>query len=583
MQQPLSSASELRETTKQSSLYSEDLAPIPFQQRTWNKWNLAALWVGMAVCIPTYMLASYMIKSGLNWDTALIIIGLANLVITLPMIWNGAAGVRYGIPFPVQGRSAFGIKGVHIPSLLRALVACGWFGIQTWIGGLAIYSIFNAITGNQDVAGFSVGEFICFAIFWLINIYFVWKGTEQIKWLENWSAPILILIGLALINWGYQKGASWNDVLVQSNQLKKKSLLLNETLDTLRLNPIIDVDTTSNAKEFRIILPLNSGRTDTTSWQPFDPRAKLIPVRSIVLNGAETVVDITKDIVPKIKAQYRNAEGKTSSIVTAQIHYVKTPSDWFWLYVTWFTAMVGFWATMAISISDITRFAQSQEDQRLGQLLGLPLTMVFYSFVGIFVTCAAVLAFSDIMIADDAPWDPISLISRFNNPWVVVFAQIALLIATLSTNIAANIIAPAYTFSNMFPKTIDFKTGGVIAGIIGIIICPWWLMDSISSILLFVSGLLGPVLGVLLCDYFLIKKQQLELDDLYLHQGIYQYQNGFNKAAMIALIAGIACALIGKWIPDLEFLFSFAWFIGFAVAFVLYYILMRRNINHNVS
>ncbi|MCB0767125.1 MAG: cytosine permease, partial [Flavobacteriales bacterium] len=124
-----------------SPLFSADLAPIPPEKRTWTRWNLAALWVGMAVCIPTYLLASYMMRAGLSWQAALTIIGLANLVITVPMVLNGHAGVKYGIPFPVQGRAAFGTLGVHIPSIVRAIVACGWFGVQTWIGGLAIYSI----------------------------------------------------------------------------------------------------------------------------------------------------------------------------------------------------------------------------------------------------------------------------------------------------------------------------------------------------------------------------------------------------------------------------------------------------------
>ena len=166
---------ELKEDVSSSSLYSEDLAPVPSSQRTWSKWHLAAIWVGMAVCIPTYLLASYMIKTGLNWYEALIIIGLANLIITVPMVLNGHAGVKYGIPFPVIGRAAFGTKGVHLASVTRGVIACGWFGVQTWIGGLAIYAIFNAITGSTGELGLSVGKFIGFGIFWLINMYFIWK------------------------------------------------------------------------------------------------------------------------------------------------------------------------------------------------------------------------------------------------------------------------------------------------------------------------------------------------------------------------------------------------------------------------
>jgi len=204
---------ELQEDVSNSHLYSEDLAPVPKTKRTWNKWNLAAIWVGMAVCIPTYLLASYMIKTGLNWYEALIIIGLANLIITIPMILNGHAGVKYGIPFPVIGRAAFGTKGIHIASVTRGIIACGWFGVQTWIGGLAIYAIFNAVTGSQGELGLSIGKFVGFAIFWFINIYFIWKGTESIKWLETYSAPILIIMGLALIGWSYAEADGFSIVL----------------------------------------------------------------------------------------------------------------------------------------------------------------------------------------------------------------------------------------------------------------------------------------------------------------------------------------------------------------------------------
>ena len=184
---------ELNEDVSNSSLYSEDLAPVPASKRTWGKWSLAALWVGMAVCIPTYLLASYMIQTGLSWIEALIIIGVANLIITIPMVLNGHAGVKYGVPFPVIARSSFGTLGVNIPSILRGIVACGWFGVNTWLGGLAIYSIFITITGSDAELGFSIGQFICFGIFWFINMFFIWKGTESIKWLEEYSAPILIV------------------------------------------------------------------------------------------------------------------------------------------------------------------------------------------------------------------------------------------------------------------------------------------------------------------------------------------------------------------------------------------------------
>jgi NCS1 family nucleobase:cation symporter-1 len=240
--------------------------------------------------------------------------------------------------------------------------------------------------------------------------------------------------------------------------------------------------------------------------------------------------------------------------------------------------MVGFWATMSISIADITRYASTQKDQVAGQFIGLPATMMLYSFVGIFVTCAAVINFKDVLIADDAPWDPVSLIAKFKNPVVVIIAQIFMLIATLSTNIAANVIAPSNAFSNLWPKKISFKAGGTITGIIGIVIAPWWLLNEISGFLILVSGLLGPVLGILIADYFLVRNKKLELAELFKEEGIYSYgKTGFNKAAMIALIVGVFAALIGLFVPALSFLYSLSWFTGFIISFGLYYILMRNS------
>lgn len=545
-----------------SPLYSEDLAPIPADKRTWNKWNLAALWVGMAVCIPTYLLASYMMRAGLSWHAALAIIGLANLVITVPMVLNGHAGVKYGIPFPVQGRAAFGTVGVHIPSIVRAIVACGWFGVQTWIGGLAIYSIWNAATGMEGDASLSIGKFVCFGVFWLINIWFIWKGTESIKWLEDWSAPILILIGIVLIGWGASSAGGFASALESGKQLQRPSVNVEPCFSKPAPFTRITCDPLEGSrgpKADQVKVYYNdAGGQHESDWLSIPPSAQL-ELPFIDADG-------------KLEVRFRK-DDRLSSKVTAAYSFVANESSMFWQYLMWFTAMVGFWATMSISISDITRHAKSQKDQLAGQFIGLPGTMLFYSFVGIFVTSAAVVAFDDVLIAEDAPWDPVSLVDKFKSPGVVIFAQIAMLIATLSTNIAANVIAPANAFSNLFPKRVSFRVGGVIAGLVGIVICPWWLMNEISGTLIFISGLLGPVLGILLCDYFVVRKRTLVLADLYKVDGQYA---GVNGAAILALIAGVLVALIGSWVKPLEVLYQLSWFSGTAVAFLAYWVLMRN-------
>jgi cytosine/uracil/thiamine/allantoin permease len=472
------------------------------------------------------------------------------------MVLNGHAGVKYGLPFPVIGRSAFGIKGIHLVSMVRGLVACGWFGIQTWVGGLAILSIINVHTGSSGPQ--ELLKFICFGIFWLINMYFVWNGTESIRKLEDWSAPILILIGVLLIFWAYRQGGSVSSVLETGRQLQSKTAIVFDSAGKswIRMHPLKDREGRFRAKSFS----MKSGDGQATDWAPLPPTLLI-----------EKPLEVTKDIQLKFRAE--NAE--TSWIKAEE---KASSGSIIWSYILWFTAMVGFWATMSISISDITRFARSQGDQLAGQFMGLPGTMLFYSFTGIFVTFASLLAFPDVLVAEDAPWDPVNLVARFSNPWVVVFAQFSMLIATLSTNIAANIIAPAYAISNLAPGKISFRTGGLIAGLIGILTCPWWLLNEISGVLLFVSGLLGPVLGILLCDYFFIRKKELSVSELFNPSGTFAYGgSGINVTALFSMAAGILIALIGYWVPALDFLFSLSWFSGFAASFILYALLMKKK------
>jgi cytosine/uracil/thiamine/allantoin permease len=571
----------LTEDVSSSPLYNEDFAPVPKEKRTWGLWDMTAIWIGMAVCIPTYLLASYMMKAGLSWVEALIIIILGNIIITIPMVLNGHAGVKYGIPFPVIGRAAFGTRGIHIASVVRGIVACGWFGIQTWIGGLAIYAIWNALTGSEASVGLDLGKFIGFGLFWLINIYFIVKGTESIKKLEKFSAPILIGIGILLIAWGAIEAGGFTTVLKQSKQLGIPTAELSEEDGALllQLNPIKDKDGNIKASESQLTIP-TTGEDFQTSWIPTSGNLASIPVNRLTQDAdVQALVSGKK----QMKVQFRAVEGdgyNTSSVVNVKLSSKeeKTFTGKLFTYLLWLTAMVGFWATMAISIADITRYTATQKNQVRGQFLGLPGTMALYSFVGIFVTCAALINFGDILIADDAPWDPVSLLAKFESPVVVVIAQIFMLIATLSTNIAANVIAPANAFSNIAPKKISFTKGGLIAAVIGIIICPWWLLDEISSLLLFVSSFLGPVLGILICDYFSIRKKKMNLNQLFKVGGKYSYGgSGFNPAAMVALAAGVFIALLGLWVPAVSFLYTLSWFTGFGVSYLVYYLMLRKK------
>ena len=380
----------LTEDVSDSPLYSADLAPVPKSGRTWNVWHLASIWVGMAVCIPTYILASYMIRAGLSWYAALVIIGLANLIITVPMILNGHAGVKYGIPFPVFGRASFGTDGIHIASLVRAIVACGWFGVQTWIGGLAFYEIWCAISGAASIPDLIGIKFVCFGLFWLVNVFFIWNGTESIKWLEAYSAPILIILGIALIGWGAYQADGFSIVLDQSRQLETPTATLtpndSRTFLTLKLSPLKNKEGTSyKASQYQLILPNRNGSVDNWPWVPVSDKTNTVTLKE---NGQIDLVSIfAGDEGKEVKVVFRGEAGG-EEILSSEITVPVANADGealgskVWSWIMWLTVMVGFWATMSLSISDITRYAASQKDQAKGQFIGLPGTMILYSFVG---------------------------------------------------------------------------------------------------------------------------------------------------------------------------------------------------------
>jgi len=453
-----------------ASLYNPDLAPIPVEKRSWGTYNYASLWVAMSVCIPTYMLASGLIAGGMSWLQAVLTILLGNLIVLIPMLLNAHAGARYGIPFPVFVRASFGVRGANVPAVLRALVACGWFGIQAWIGGLAIYSMLRIVwPGAASLPGSS---WICFFLFWALNMVVVWRGIETIKVLEGVGAPFMLVVGLLLLFWITGKAGGFGPVL-------------------------------STPSKFH------------------------------------------------------------------------SPGEFVRFFIPALTGMVGFWSTVALNIPDFTRYAKSQRAQMLGQALGLPTAMTLYSFIGVAVTSASAVIFGE------AIWDPVVLLGRFNQPVVALIALVALLVATLNTNVAANVVSPSNDFSNLWPRVISFRTGGLITGVVGILMMPWRLLRDFSSYifgwLVGCSALLGPIAGIMICDYYLVRHRELIVEDLYRRGGAYEHHNGFNYHALVALAAGVGVALIGLEVPALRWLYDYAWFVGFSVSGSLYLLLMRTR------
>lgn len=474
-----------------SSLYSEDLAPVPPGRRTWNTWNYAALWISMSLCIPTYMLASSLIGGGMNWWQAILTIFLGNTIVLVPMILNGHAGAKYGIPFPVFARASFGVKGANIPALLRAIVACGWFGIQTWIGGFALYQMLRLWIPSLETIpqvfpssfDLATGPAITFILFWLLNMYIVYLGVESIKKLLVFKAFFLPLAALALLFWAISASNGLGPILAQPSKFA------------------------SSAEFFHFFFPALTG-------------------------------------------------------------------------------MVGFWATLSLNIPDFTRFAKSQRSQIVGQAIGLPPSMTLFAFIGVAVTSATMIIYGSTI------WDPVVLAGKFENKFLVSIAMIAVVISTLATNIAANIVSPANDFANLAPKKISFKTGGLITGIVGVLIFPWKLIADPSGYiftwLIGYSSLLGPIGGIMIADYYFIRKQQLNTTELYRHNGEYGFNNGINYKAIAALLLGIIPNMPGflttiKVIPAdsvppwVAGLYNYAWFVGFFVSGVSYMLMTKRK------
>src|SRR5215472_882422 len=452
-----------------SSLYNPDLAPVSAERRTWSTYNYAALWVSMSVNILTYMLAASLIQGGMNWKQAVMTVFLGNTIVLAPMLLNSQPGARYGIPFPVLARASFGVLGANVAAVVRALVACGWFGIQSWIGGEAINTLLGTVWPSWR--GNAYGTAICFMIFWAINLLVILKGIEYIRFLQGMSAPILLGVGLLLLVWAWRRAGGFGPMLSSPSQFAN-------TPDFLKF---------------------------------------LIPA----LNGT-----------------------------------------------------VGFWSTVSLNIPDFTRFAKNERGQAVGQALALPLTMTLYSFIGVAVTSATV------VIYGSAIWDPVQLLSRFQSPVAVIISLLAILLATLNVNIGANVVSPANDFSNLWPRKISFKLGGMITCFMGVAMMPWKLLANHRTFIFGWLGgyaaVLGPVAGIMICDYFIVRRKYLLVEDLYLRGSEYEYSGGFNWRGIAALVVGSGVALIGLVVPSLRFLYDYSWFVGFFVAFVTYLAIMPR-------
>jgi NCS1 family nucleobase:cation symporter-1 len=470
-------------------LWNEDLAPTDPAHRTWRAYHYVALWIGMVVCIPSYMLASGLIDLGFSaWQAGAMVLA-GNAIVLVPMLLNGHAGARYGIPFPVLVRTSFGVRGARLPALLRAVVACGWFGIQCWVGGSAIYAVGNIVSGGALVGtklgwiGIDAGQLCSFMAFWALHLWFIARGPESVRWIESITAPIKVAIVLALLGWAWARTGNFGDMLHAPSQF------------------------------------VEGGKKAGQFWTFFWPS---------------------------------------------------------------FTAMVGFWSTLAMNIPDFTRFARSQRDQLIGQSIGLPIPMGGLAFIGIAVTSATV------AIYGKAIWDPVDLAGRMEGVAVAIGLAI-ITIDTLCVNLAANVVGPAYDFASIFPKHIDFARGGYLTAVLGIALMPWKLIESSGGyIFTWLGGygaLLGPVLGIMIADYWIVRRRQIDVPALYRREGRYAYRGGWNPAALAAFAVALAPNVPGflatafpqsfAGVPAaFKELYGYAWFVGVLLAVAVYVPLM---------
>ena len=493
--------SALPEDVRSSPLLNGDLAPVPPSRRTWSTYNYAALWIAMCHCIPTYTLAGdMMVKGGMNWWQAILTIGVGTMIVLVPILLNAHPGTKYGVPFPVLVRASYGTAGANFPAMLRAVVACGWFGINCYFGGEGVSAVLQAIWpgwealgGGALIFGYPLPHMLAFMIFWALNVWIIWRGMEAVRVFENWAAPLVLVMAALLLVWLVSKAG---------------------------FGPIF-----STPSRFES-------------------------------NGA-----------------------------------------FFATFFVWVTGVVSFWSTLALNIPDFTRFGKGQKEQMLGQTLGLPTTMVFFSLMAVIITSAA-----RSMLANMPPdkvaglWDPVAVLSAVTSPSVPGYATpfiasgaarviVALLgvvgvgVATVSVNIAANVVSPANDIANLAPRYLSFRSGGIITAVVALLMAPWELVKhGVIDWLNGYGALLGPIAGIMIVDYWVIRKGQLDVPELFRpngkHAGVSWIAVAATVIGILPNIPGFVRAMsLGPHAPDglADWIYVFAWFVGFFVAGGVYW------------
>ncbi|KAJ1280331.1 hypothetical protein BS78_04G223800 [Paspalum vaginatum] len=471
-----------------STSSASDLSPTPPSERTMTAWELASLWAGLVVGVPAYYLAGSLVDLGMSALQGVATVAFANLIVLVTLVLTAAPAVTHGLPFPVLARAAFGVHGAHVPAAIRALVGCGWFGIESWIGGRAIFLLlpsrlksYQPLLAPVPGLGAAPLELACLLAFSAAQIAVIMRGMEGIRKLEKYAAPVLILLTSALLAWAYTSAGGFGSVLTQTPRL-----------------------------------------TSAEFWKVFFPSL---------------------------------------------------------------TANISFWATISINIPDFARYARSQADQVLGQV-GLPLFMGLYTFAGLAITSTTEAIFGHVIS------DPIELLGRIGGPVTTLLAIFGISLAIITTNIPANVVAPANALASMSPRRFTFARAALVTAVLSIAFQPWRLLSSSESFvniwLLSNSALVGPIGGVLLADHYIVRRTALDVDALYSEDrgSPYYFQGGFNVASMVAMAAGVA-PIVPGFLHRIGVLtnvhkafvtaYNNAWFVSFFVAGAVYCVLRGRR------
>lgn len=471
-----------------SKYYNEDLKPTSQSERTWSTYHIAMLWVGMVIAITSFSFAAALVSLGLSPIAAIINVLLGNLLVLIPMQLNSHAGTKYGIPFPVFAKIAFGKSGAQLPSIARTITGVGWCAVQSWVGGAAVSSIIGVFFSGWDVEG--MGRFIGFFIFLLLNFWLAMKGSNGIKWLEAIGSPILISVVVGLLVWtlrlGAEVGFTFGDLM---------SMSTNTEL--------------------------------------------------VIENGG-----------------------------------------WWFIFLSGITSNIAVWATLALNIPDFSRYAKGQKEQFLGQAIALPVSMTALAVIGALFAEVTRAAYGK------AEHDPSVVLLHLDNKLLILIVALATIIATLTTNVAANTVAPANGFSNLSPRRISYKHGVIITGLLSILFRPWWMFGSAGAWMFTFLGTVGTILGpsaaIFIADYAFVKRRRIDLADLYTEgEGRYYYYKGWNVRAIIAWVVSFSLPLfynitgiggtVMMWIGANSYIF------GFTLGLILYTLLMRSDRKSYVS